>query len=295
MSKKTKLILLFIFAVIICTAAGYVLSKASIPVMEPRGQVARQERNLIVVAVILSAIVVIPVYIMLFGFAWQYRESNKKAKYDPGFNHSRFLESVWWAVPLAIITTLGIITWRSSSSLDPFRPLSSPKPAMKIQAVALQWKWLFIYPEQGIASLNYVNFPAKTPVDFEITSDAPMNSFWIPQLGGQIYAMSGMSTHLNLMADQPGSYRGSSANISGDGFAGMHFTAKAVSDNDFQGWISSSQKLSRLLDTNSYDKLSEPSQDGQQLTYSSVSPNLYNYIVNKYEPPLYHTSGVHTE
>lgn len=266
---------------------GYYLSRADIPVFQPGGPIAQKEKHLIIIAVLLSAIVVIPVYIMLFSFAWKYRESNKKAKYSPSFSHSRLLESIWWGVPLAIITILGVITWKSSIELDPFKALNSSKPPITIQAISLQWKWLFIYPQQNIASVNYVQFPLGTPIDFEITSDAPMNSFWIPKLGGQIYAMSGMSTHMHLLADRPGSYRGVSANISGAGFAGMHFEAKSVDNRDFQLWVSHMHLTQNSLGLDQYKTLAAPSQDNPVSYYSSVASGLYNSVVAKYESPIY--------
>jgi cytochrome o ubiquinol oxidase subunit 2 len=287
MSVKSKTILLVVLALLALGSFGYYLDHASIPVLQPRGPIGQKEKNLIVIAVLLSLIVVIPVYAMLIGFAWRYREGNKKAKYSPDFSHSRWLEGIWWAVPLAIISLLAVITWKSSHELDPFRNLSSQKPALTIQVVALQWKWLFIYPRQNIAAVNYVQFPVDTPVNFEITSDAPMNSFWIPQLGGQIYAMSGMSTHLHLMADQTGIYRGSSANISGRGFAGMNFNAQASDNGEFSRWVGRMHNNPDHLDRQAYGKLAEPSQNNPVAYYGSAENDLYNSVVNKYLAPVY--------
>jgi cytochrome o ubiquinol oxidase subunit II len=192
-------------------------------------------------------------------------------------------------VPLILISILAVITWKSSHDLDPFKPLNSSTPPMTIQVVSLQWKWLFIYPKQNIATVNLVQFPVNTPISFEITSDAPMNSFWIPQLGGQIYAMSGMSTHLQLMASQPGEYRGESANISGAGFAGMHFSAKASSAADFDQWVQLVRLTKGSLSDAAYNKLAAPTQNDPVSYYSSVSNGLYNTVVDKYMAPLYLT------
>jgi cytochrome o ubiquinol oxidase subunit 2 len=266
----------------------------SIPVLSPEGPIGSKERNLIILAVSLSLIVVIPVYLMLVGFAWRYREGNKKAKYSPHFDHSRLIEGIWWAIPLTIITILAIVTWQSSQELDPFKSLSSNNKQMTIKVVALQWKWLFIYPEQNIASVNHLEFPKNTPVDFVITADAPMNSFWIPKLGGQIYAMSGMSTHLHLMADKEGSYRGSSANISGEGFAKMNFTAVSVSDNNFNHWVNGVKNASKALDKPAYDRLAKPGTIIADSYYSVVSPGLYDSILNKFNHPSNYLIGAGT-
>jgi len=185
------------------------LHKQNFAVLNPAGQVASRQRQLIIVTVLLGLLVVLPVYAMTFVIAWRYREGNTKAKYSPELSGNRWAESLWWGIPSAIILVLSIITWRTSHSLDPFKPLNSTKPAMSIEAVALDWKWLFIYPQEGIASVNYVQFPVGTPVDFYITADAPMNSLWIPQLGSQIYAMPGMAMQLHLVANKAGNYYGS--------------------------------------------------------------------------------------
>ncbi len=288
MSNKTKTALLLLIGLILVGGAGVILKSADIPVLEPGGSIAAKEKDLIIIAVLLSMIVVIPVYIMLIGFAWRYREGNKKAKYDPDFTHSRLLEGIWWAVPLGIITILGVITFRSSHELDPFKPIDA-RPEMKIQVVALQWKWLFIYPKEGIASVNILKFPSNTPIDFEITSDAPMNSFWIPQLGGQIYAMSGMSTHMRLDAEKPGTYRGVSANISGKGFASMHFNAEAESQNDFNNWVQGIRLAPNILNDDTYSRLAIPRTEDSEIFYGSVENDIFGKIVGKYMEPVYFT------
>lgn len=253
-----------------------------IPVLNPQGEIADKERNLIIFGTILSLIVVLPVFTMTFVIAWKYRENNKKAKYQPDWDHSRLFESIWWGVPLILITILSVVTWKSSHELDPFKPIQSAEKPVVIQVVALEWKWLFIYPEQGIATVNYVQFPKDTPVNFEITSDAPMNSFWIPSLGGQIYAMSGMVTKLHLMADQTGEYRGSSANISGRGFSGMKFIAEATSEASFQDWTQKVRNSAPGLDLELYSDLSKPSEDNPVKQYALVDKNLFEYITHKY-------------
>lgn len=287
MSTKTKTVAGVVIAIFIIFIAAVYLRSANIPVLEPAGTIGQKEKHLIVEAVLLSLIVIIPVYIMLFGFAWRYREGNEKAKYNPDMDGSRLLESIWWGVPIILITILAVIAWRSSHELDPFKSLSSNKPPLNIQVVALEWKWLFIYPEQGVASVNYFRLPVDRPVNFQITSDAPMNSFWIPQLGGQIYAMSGMATQLHLEASKTGNYLGESANISGEGFADMHFTAAATSQPDFDSWVRSLKKSPNTLGQMAYSRLARPGHDNSVIYYASAQSGLFNQIVSKYEAPVY--------
>lgn len=285
MSRKTNLAIFVLVALAVTSLGIYYLTRVNIPILDPSGPVGQKERGLIVLAVLLSLIVVVPVYFMLIFFAWKYREGNKKARYDPHFNHSRVIESVWWGVPLAIIAILAVATYKSSHELDPAKPLASAKRPMTIQVVALQWQWLFIYPKEGIATTNVVRFPEKTPVEFNITSDAPMNSFWLPKLGSQIYAMSGMSTKVNLMADGIGNYNGSSANISGKGFADMTFLASSVSDTDFSEWVGLVKQYHDPLTLSSYKVLAKPAKNQPARYFSSVEDNLYHSVVNKYLRP----------
>ncbi len=285
MSRKHRVSILVILVSIFLSVSYFYLKSSNIPILEPAGPIGSKERNLIILASILSLIVVIPVYAMMIGFALRYREGNKKAKYQPNFDHSRVIESVWWGVPLAIISVLAVVTWNSSKDLDPFKALSSQSKPMTIQVVALQWKWLFIYPEQDVASVNFLEIPVNRPINFEITADAPMNSFWIPQLGGQIYAMSGMSTQLHLMASKTGDYRGTSANISGNGFADMNFITRATPEDEFQHWITSVKFSNTNLNLANYTELANPANSGRPSRYSDVQDALYNYIVAKFDHP----------
>lgn len=297
MNKKDQfgLVILLLIGVILLLAL--LLYGNNIAVLNPKGLIASKERDLMVTATLLSLIVVIPVFALTFGIAWRYRATNKKATYHPDWDHSKILESIWWGIPCALILVLAVITWTSSHALDPSRPLDSSAKPMTIQVVALQWKWLFIYPEQHIASVNFVQFPVDTPVNFEITSDAPMNSFWIPSLGGQVYAMSGMSTHLHLQASEIGNYNGLSANISGEGFAGMKFVARASSHADFEQWVQSVKRLPDHLDLQEYNELAEPTKNNPTSYYSVSETGLYDNVVTKYmdplhpEPPSPHTHG----
>ena len=283
-------LILFIVGGMVGAIAWYVHGH-NIAVLQPAGEVGRRERNLILVALLLSVIVVVPVYIMTIGIALKYREGNhkdpkKKVKYEPDWASSRVYEAIWWGIPLVIITILSIITWYTSHSLDPSKPLASNVRPLTIQVVALDWKWLFIYPEQRIATVDYAEFPNNTPVDFEITSDTVMNSFWIPSLGSQIYAMPGMSTQLHLMANKIGSYRGSSANISGSGFAGMVFTARSASSADFSSWVNTVEASPQYLTPTTYKTLAEPTKGYAVQYYASVTDGLYDTIVMKYMSPM---------
>ncbi len=285
MKRKYELIIAALLSLVVILVAVVWISGANIAVLNPQGLIAHKQKDLIIVATLLMMIVVIPVYILTFGIAWKYRASNKKAKYSPNLGGNKAAEAVWWLIPLAIITVLGGIIWTSSHELDPFKPLESENKPINIQVIALQWRWLFIYPNENIATVGYVQFPEKTPVNFQITSDAPMNSFWIPSLGGQIYAMSGMSTKLHLMADKPGKYQGSSANLSGDGFAGMRFVAESTTKEDFDSWVRKTQQPSKALTKTEYDRLAKPSKDKSVKYYSSVSDQLYDTVIMKYMEP----------
>lgn len=286
MNKKLKIVIFTLLALIAVTLAIGYFKHNNIPVLEPKGSIGEKEKNLIFFALGLSLIVVVPVYVLLFAFAWHYREGNQKAKYSPELSGNWAIEAVWWLIPSILIVILSVATWSSSHQLDPYRPLASDKQPVRVQVVSLDWKWLFIYPDQNIASLNYLLVPVGRPIDLQLTSDSVMNSFWVPQLGGQVYTMPGMSTQLHLMANKAGSYHGSSANISGKGFAGMDFTAQAASENDFNNWMKSVKQDHESLEMNDYVKLAKPSENNPVSAYSSAPPQLYNSIIAKYMGPM---------
>lgn len=285
MNKKTKRILWATMGLLALVAIAWYLHRTNIPVLEPAGLVGHKERALIIIAILLSVIVVVPVFTMTIIIAWRYRASNTKAKYSPEWDHSRLFEGLWWGVPAAIITVLSVITWQSSHALDPYKALAATTKPLTVQVICLDWKWLFIYPNQNVASVNLVEMPVNTPVDFKITSDAVMNSFWIPQLGGQIYAMPGMSTQLHLVANKYGSFYGSPANIAGSGFSYMNFTAKAVSVQDFNKWVQSAKQSPRHLTQAAYNQLAKPSQSNPVVYYSIVQKDLFASTVLKYMMP----------
>ncbi|WP_115718690.1 ubiquinol oxidase subunit II [Gallaecimonas mangrovi] len=252
--------------------------------LNPKGPVGHGEMKLIITAFILMLLVVVPVIIMTIVFAWRYRASNTKATYKPMWSHSNALEAVVWSIPLIIILILGVLTYKSTHELDPYRPLDSAKEPMTVQVVSLDWKWVFIYPKQGIASVNELVIPTGTPVKFEITSGTVMNSFFIPQLGGQIYAMSGMSTQLHLQADHPGTYDGFSANYSGAGFSDMKFKAIATAnDQDFDAWVAKVKNSANDLTYQGYEKMALKQSVLPVEYFSSVEPNIYTQIVKSFK------------
>jgi cytochrome o ubiquinol oxidase subunit 2 len=288
---KTTLLIL-VLALLIMFGIGFatMLSGAEVPVLDPKGDIARQQKDLLIISTLLMLIVVVPVFVLLFTISVKFRASNTKATYRPDWDHSRKLETIWWGVPILIIAILASITWVTSHTLDPFRPLASDQKPLRIQVVALQWKWLFIYPEEKVASVNEVALPINRPVTFEITSDAPMNSFWIPSLAGQVYAMSGMTTKLHVIGDTAGTFRGSSANISGEGFAGMHFDAKVLSGADYGAWILDASSSTDILDQASYAELAKASKDAPVRKFSAGDDTLFGSILHKYMAPQANSS-----
>ena len=280
--KKVALILTVILGIV--ALLSWYLYNHNIPVLNPAGEISQKQRQLIIIAVALCAIVVIPVYGLTIMIAFKYHENNN-AKYSPDFDHNRMYETTWWAIPFVIITILSVITWRSSHSLDPYRTIASRNSAINVQVVALDWKWLFIYPDKNVASVNQMDIPVNHPVNLYITSDTVMNSFWVPSLAGQIYAMPGMSTQLHIIASKTGSFYGSSANISGQGFAGMHFAVNSVSDTNYNQWLSKVNSSNSKLNLAGYDKLAEPSINNKVAYYSGVSSSLFDYTVLKYMEP----------
>lgn len=256
------------------------------PIMlDPKGALGIAENKLMIDCVLLMLIIVVPVIIMTLFFAWKYRASNTKTIYSPHWHHSNIVEFFVWGIPIAIVLVIATITWRSTHALDPYKPLQSNKKPIEIQVVALDWKWLFIYPEQNIATVNFVEFPVDTPVSFKLTSDAPMNGFQIVQLGTQIYTMAGMKTRLQLIADETGDYSGRSTNYSGSGFSGMTFVARVTTDADFATWVESVKHSGGTLDANTYYTLEKPSDNNPVTTYASVQNHLFDNIIMKFMMP----------
>jgi len=258
-------------------------------VMNPTGDIAKQQADLITISVVLMLIIIVPVMILTVLFAWRYRKG-ANAKYTPDWDHSTKLELVIWGAPLLIIIVLGLITWVSTHKLDPYRPLdridehrpipASTKP-LEVQVVALDWKWLFIYPEQGIASVNELVTPVDVPVRFKITSSTVMNTFYIPTLAGMIYAMPGMETTLNAVLNKPGNYQGLSANFSGEGFSHMKFAYKGVSAGEFDAWVQKMKANPGVLNRADYLALEKPSVREPVRYYGQVEAALFNRVLNR--------------
>lgn len=249
--------------------------------LDPKGLIAADEKTIMLAAVYLMLIVVIPVIFLTLFFAWRYRASNTKAIYLPEWSHSTLIEVICWSIPVIIIAILGTITWVSSHTLDPYRPLNMGQMEPEvIQVVSLDWKWLFIYPKEKIATVNFVQFPVNKPVKFLITSEAAMNSFLIPQIAGQIYAMAGMQATLYAAANTTGDYLGFSANFSGRGFSDMHFTARVSSQHEFDTWVSNiKQQASPELNYKNYQQLAKPTSRHPVTYYSSVDTALFETVV----------------
>ena len=268
---------------LIVAGAGLTLAGCSGGVLDPKGQVGMDEKNLIILCTILMLIVVVPVIFLTLYFAWKYRASRDFEIYTPKWAHSTKIEAVVWSIPILIVVSLSVITWRSTHALDPYAPLEGQGEHLTVEVVSLNWKWLFIYPEQGIATVNELVFPANKPVAFKITSESTMNSFFIPQLGSQIYSMAGMETKLHLIADEPGTYKGISSNYSGAGFTGMKFNAIATpTEDDFEAWVASVKQSQTPLTSGAYKQLAEPSVNNPVTYFSKVDDGLFHNIVMKY-------------
>lgn len=255
-------------------------------VTHPKGIIAFSELELIKTNIFLMLIVIVPTFILLFVTAWRYRSKNTKAKYEPEQTFGFLRELTLWGVPSVVIVVMAFITWDKTHELDPRKPILSEAKTLTIQVVAINWKWLFIYPEQGIATVNYVQFPEKTPIRLTLSADdSPMNSFWLPELTGQIYAMSGMVTTLHMMADGIGVYPGRAAEINGEGLADMTFTAKSSSLADFEAWVAHVKQSPLRLTNPVYAELVKRSQNNPVALYSYVEKDLFDRVVMKYKHP----------
>lgn len=267
------------------------LSSCNSVVMNPDGDIARQQANLILIATVLMLLIIIPVMCLTVLFAWRYRQSNRDAEYQPDWDHSTKLELVIWSAPLAIIIALGAITWVSTHLLDPFRPLDRIAPGkpvapgtrpLEIEVVSLDWKWLFIYPEQGVATVNELALPVDRPVRFKLTSSSVMNTFYVPTLAGMIYTMPGMQTQLNAVLNKPGQFEGKSANYSGAGFSYMNFPVKGLDAAGFDRWVAETRAAAggAKLDSAEYLKLEVPSERVPVMRYASVDAGLFARVLN---------------
>jgi cytochrome o ubiquinol oxidase subunit 2 len=249
-----------------------------IGVLDPAGPIGAGERVILYDSVAIMLAIIVPTMACTLFFAWWYRASNTRAKYQPHFNYSGRLEMLVWSVPALVVLFLGGIAWESSHDLDPGKPLISKIEPLEVQVVSLDWKWLFIYPQQHIASVNRLTIPAGTPIHFQLTSATVMNSFFVPKLGSQIYTMAGMQTELNLQADEPGEYAGISAMFSGDGFSDMRFNVEAVTPAQFEAWASGVHGTPSL-DAAAYAALAADHKGTASVTYGSVAAGLFHDIV----------------
>lgn len=277
---------LVVLVVLIMQPVSIHIFRDKIAVLFPKGSIGLEERNLLFIIQAIMLLVIIPVYALTFIFSWKYRAlNNPKAKYEPDLVDSHLAEYIWWGIPFILTAVIGVLTWVKTTELDPFKPIVSDKKPLTIQVVALQWKWLFIYPEEKVASVNFLQIPINTPIRFEITADAPMNSFWIPHLGGQIYAMPAMKTELNLIANEAGDFRGSSANLSGGGFAGMHFITRASSEEEYRHWLAAAKESTGALNWEEYKKVALPSQNNPVEIFQLQDKDLFMQILMKYMQP----------
>lgn len=259
--------------------AAVLLSGCDVALLDPKGPIGVAERDIIFLALGLMLLVVVPVIGMAIAFAWKYRASNTSATYAPNWSHSTAIEVVVWTIPVVIILILGTVTWVTSHTLDPRRPIASDQKPLEVQVVSLDWKWLFIYPEYGVASVNELALPIGRPVHFSLTSSGVMNAFFVPQLGTQVYTMPGMQSQLNLRADHAGTYLGISANYSGRGFSDMHFDAKAMGPDELNAWVARA-KTAKPLDTAAYRVLAAPAVHDVAF-YGTVEKGLYDRILNQ--------------
>lgn len=281
MSRFTKLIFVPILASL--------LAGCNAVVMAPAGDVAMQQRDLIIIATVLMLLIIIPVMVLVVVFARKYRDGNTTAKYEPDWDHSTHLELVIWAAPLAIIICLGAVTWVSTHLLDPYRELGRIKPGqpvaanvepLEVEVVALDWKWMFIYPQYDIATVNELVAPVDRPISFRLTASTVMNSFYIPAMAGMIYAMPGMQTRLHGVINEPGTYKGLAAHYSGHGFSGMHFETKGVSDAEFDTWVADVRSSTDTLDRTRYLEVEKPTEHVPVMHFAGVESGLYTAIVN---------------
>ena len=256
-------------------------------ILDPVGPVAAAEKQILINSTAIMLAIIIPTMIATVAFAWWFRRGNSKATYRPDWEFSGAIEMVVWAIPALTIMLLGGITWIASHDLDPGKPLKSSVAPVRVEVVSLDWKWLFIYPDQGVATVNQLVVPAGTPINFELTSATVWNSFFVPQMGSMIYTMPRMTTKLNLQADRVGTYDGLSAHFSGDGFPGMQFKVRALPADQFQMWAQGSRGAGPVLDAKSYAELSKPSSYVKPITYGAVSPGLFDAIVMDKVPQLH--------
>jgi cytochrome o ubiquinol oxidase subunit II len=268
-SRKRALLLAAVCGMLASCAEG---------VLDPRGPVGLSERLILTDATVIMLAVGVPVILLTLGFAWWFRASNRRAQYRPNWEYSGRIELIIWSIPALVIVFLGGMAWIGSHDLDPPKPLTAQHPAVEVEVIALDWRWLFIYPDYGVATVNQLTVPTGVPIHFRLTSTSVMNSFFIPQLGSQIYTMPGMTTQLNLQADEAGTYKGLSAQFSGDGFSDMRFALLATSSQEFQQWIVQTRAHGGVLDHAEFMELSRPTHAGEALSFAQIDPELFTMV-----------------
>jgi cytochrome o ubiquinol oxidase subunit II len=271
------------FATIV--AASLVASCRGAGVLDPQGPVSSAERLILLNATGIMLVVVLPVIALTLIFAWWYRASNPRATYRPDWSYSGQIELVVWSIPAMVVILLSGVAWTGSHVLDPARKLQAHAKPIRIEVVSLDWKWLFIYPDQQIAAVNELVIPVDTPVEFLLTSATVMNAFFVPQLGSQIYTMPGMTAHLNLMAEHPGDFPGLSSHFSGDGFSDMRFLVHAVPASEFTTWLARTREAGPALDSDTYTQLAHPEINAKMQTYGRIDPHLFEHIVQTTAQP----------
>jgi cytochrome o ubiquinol oxidase subunit II len=261
------------------------LSACNIGILDPKGPVGAAQKTILFNSVGIMLAIVLPTILAIFAFAWWYRASNTRSRYLPDFAYSGRIELVVWAIPALVVMLLGGVAWIGSHDLDPAKSLESSHKPLRVQVVSLDWKWLFVYPDQTVASVNTLTIPAGVPVQFSLTSASVMNAFFIPQLGSMIYTMNGMTTRLNLQADVTGVYPGLSSHYSGGGFADMNFKAHVVSAQEFASWVETTQKSTEVLNANAYSGLAKQSAKVAPATFRLESADLFDLIATQQLPP----------
>jgi cytochrome o ubiquinol oxidase subunit II len=262
-----------------------VLAACQPAVLDPQGVIGIAEKTILIDSLAIMLAIVVPTIAATLAFAWWFRASNARARYLPDWEYSGRIELIVWSIPLLVIMLLGGVAWIGSHDLDPAKPLASNTPPLEVQGVSLDWKWLFVYPSQGVASVNQLVVPAGVPVHFSLSSASVMNAFFIAQLGSMIYTMNGMTTQLNLQADAPGTFHGISSHYSGDGFSGMHFDVRALPPAQFAAWIDATRSTGPILDAGSYAALAKQSMNTSPFTFRAADPELFQQIVMQQLPP----------
>lgn len=291
-------LILRIVLALICLAllVKVLLHGHNVALFNPKGMIAHEQLNLAIRTVSIMLVIAIPALSLFFFTAWKYRESNSKATHDPDARHGKLLVASIWLIPSIFAVVLASIMWPATHRLAPQKTIAADAKPLTIQVISLRWKWLFVYPQQKIATVNFVQIPANTPVQFELTADeAPMSAFWAPNLSGMLYTMTGHSNRLNIIADTLGDYPGRSGEINGAGFADMQFTARVSSSDDFEQWVDKTQSSGKVLDAAEYSKLVQPSEKNPVTFYSDAETDLYDTVLMKYMDMDMEMGGAHHE